>query len=120
MLCRKHSTTQAAAVCSACGAGMCSNCTRETHAGKLVCSAQCQETADKATQAINEILKKSRFGIAFTATMFIIIGSGMLLVGLIGFVMVPRLLMGNIYSSGAGVVFIILGIYASRKYKSLT
>jgi len=118
MLCRTHKESQANAICCACGAGICNECDPIEASGKLACCNNCAEIIKKESKAIDEILKKNRFGIAFMIGFLVISGIGFLSVGLLGFALSPKAFFANIFASCFGVLFVLFGVFVYKKNKS--
>jgi hypothetical protein len=58
MKCFKHKT-EAVAVCSYCGRGMCEECVTSPTAARMVCSADCAAALVRDERAMQSILQKS-------------------------------------------------------------
>ena len=58
MKCTAHNT-EAVAVCSWCGRGVCADCAKTSASRRLVCSDDCAAALDREAKAMESILQKS-------------------------------------------------------------
>ena len=118
MQCRKHHPEPAVATCSSCGAALCPICIIQGESGKLVCSTLCREIASKETQAINEILKKGRVGLAFSWIFLIMGGLPFLVVSVFGFIYQKQNILANSLALSIGGSFLLLGFQLRKMAKA--
>src|SRR5262245_3271028 len=60
MKCFNHTSSEAVAVCSQCGKGLCVECAREPANGRMVCSIVCADALARAHSAMQTLFQQGR------------------------------------------------------------
>jgi predicted nucleic acid-binding Zn ribbon protein len=110
--CLTHKT-DAVAICTYCGHGVCADCAKPTATGRTVCSDQCAASLTRADRAMELILQKSLQNTRASA-FYSFLCAGLSAGGAIGawyYLPVPFLVW---FCGGCSVVFITSGIWYTR------
>jgi hypothetical protein len=120
MKCATHNQ-EATAVCAYCGRALCATCDKVPTSQRTACSSSCAEALSKSERAVELILSKHVQGARVTAFFLYALGTIFLAVGIIGYLVEPRMLMPNAMAGACGFALIISGFayhrIAGRRHK---
>jgi hypothetical protein len=113
MKCTTHNQ-EATALCAYCGRALCPNCDQVPSSQRTACSTTCAEALSKSERAVELILSKHVQGVRVTAYFLYALGSIFLAMGVIGYIVEPRMLMPNAMAGACGIALIISGFAYHR------
>ena|SRR5437879_3233625 len=113
MKCATHNQ-DATAVCAYCGRALCSSCDQVPSSQRTACSSTCAEALSKGERAVELILSKNVQGARVTAFVLYALGMIFLVVGIMGYLLEPRMLMPNAMAGACGIALIISGFAYHR------
>jgi hypothetical protein len=113
MKCIKHSPTDAVAVCSYCGRGLCSDCIHNPAAARAVCSTACAEALSCADKALEAILQQSVRSARASAFYCYVCAGLSAAAAVVAWFMLPSPFL-ILFTGGCGVVLLLSGIWYGR------
>ena len=113
MKCFDHTTSDAVAVCSNCGKGLCVDCARQPVNGRFVCSTACAEALAHARAALQTLFQQGRRN-AQASAIYCFLGTILSGVGaIVAWYMLPSPFL-IIFAGGCALVLLLSGIWYAR------
>lgn len=113
MKCFSHTTSDAVAVCSHCGKGLCVDCATEPANGRTVCSTACADAVTRANRAM-QMLFQQGYRNAQASAIYCYLGAALSGTGaIVAWHMLPSPFL-IIFAGGCALVLLLSGIWYAR------
>ena len=113
MKCFEHNASDAVAVCSHCGKGLCVDCASEPANGRMVCSAACADALGRADAAMQRLFQQGRRNSQASA-LYCFLGAVLSGAGaIVAWYMLPSPFL-IIFAGGCALVLLLSGIWYAR------
>ncbi len=116
MKCFNHTASDAVAVCSFCGKGLCPDCARPPAKGRITCSPDCADAISHADTTVQTLLQRSLRS-AQASTAYCYLGAGLSAGGaIVAWFMLPSPFL-ILFAAGCALVLLLSGIWYGRASK---
>ena len=113
MKCFNHAGSNAVAVCSHCGKGLCADCVRSPEDGRIACSTRCADAISRADRAMRTLFQQGRRN-AQASAIYCFLGTALSAAGaLVAWYMLPSPFL-IFFAAGCALVLLLSGVWYSR------
>ena len=113
MKCFNHAESDAVAICSYCGKGLCADCACSPEKRRVTCSTRCTEAISRADRAMQTLFQQGRRN-AQASAIYCFLGTALSAAGaLVAWYMLPSPFL-ILFAAGCALVLLFSGIWYAR------